>query len=83
MPAIGVSNSVAFGPYERATHHFHQLRKFHQFHQLRKFRTKRVQNVAKTQAWAAPGSATFGKGFALPEHQNLKFFPALRAGFEA
>ena len=68
------SNSVAFGPYERATHYFHQLRKF---------RTKRVQNVAKTQAWAAPGSATFGKGFALPEHQNLKFFPALRAGFEA
>ena len=28
------SNSVAFGPHERATHHFHQ---FHQFHQLRKF----------------------------------------------
>jgi hypothetical protein len=42
-----------------------------------------VQNVAKIQVWAAPGSAIFVKDFAIPEPQNLMFFPALRAGFKA
>ena len=40
-----------------------------------------LQNAAENGFGRRPGSAIFVKDFALPEPQNLKIFPALRAGF--
>ncbi len=43
----------------------------------------RFQNAAENGFGRRPESAIFVKDFALPEPPNLKFFPALRAGFKA
>ena len=40
-----------------------------------------LQNAAENGFGRRPGSAIFVKDSALPEPQNLKIFPALRAGF--
>ena len=45
--------------------------------------TRNAPNAAKRRVLAAPGSAIFVKDLALPELPNVKFFPALRAGFKA